>query len=70
MNKTIFVELNYLFCPKYIKAKNENVLTKAIKYQPDDELLVNSDIYLVYLSECLIILEKIMIDIIKRTKRM
>ena len=35
----------YFFFPKYIKAKNEIVLTIAIRYQPDDELLEISDIY-------------------------
>ena len=33
------------FFPKYIKAKNEIVLTIAIRYQPDDELLEISVIY-------------------------
>ena len=32
------IRINYFF-PKYIKAKNESVLTIAIKYQPDVELL-------------------------------
>ena len=41
---------SYCFFPKYIKAKNEIVLTSAIKYQPDDELLEISDIYYWYLS--------------------
>ena len=51
---------NYLFFfPKYIKARNEIVLTIAIRYQPDDELLEISDIYYGVLSEDLIILEKI-----------
>ena len=44
---------------KYIKAKNEIVLTIAIRYQPEDELLEISDIYYVDLSEDLIILKKI-----------
>ena len=51
---------NYLFFPKkYIKARNEIVLTIAIRYQPDDELLEISDIYDGDLSEDFIISEKI-----------
>ena len=46
---------NYFFFPKYIKAKNETVLTIAIKYQPDVELLEISDIYFVDFSDELII---------------
>ena len=34
----------YFVFPKYIKAKKEIVLTIAIKYQPDEELLESSDI--------------------------
>ena len=49
----------YFLPPKYIKAKNEIVLTIAIRYQPDDELLGNSDIQFLYLSEDLIISAKI-----------
>jgi len=45
------------------------VLIKAIKYHPVEELLVNSVIYF-DLSEELIILVNITIDIIKKTKRM
>ena len=36
----------YFVFPKYIKAKKEIVLTIAIKYQPDDELLEISDIFM------------------------
>ena len=51
---------NYLFFfPKYTKARNEVVLTIAIRYQPDDELLEISDIYYGDLSEDFIISEKI-----------
>ena len=39
------IDIGYLFFPKYIKAKNEIVLTIAIRYQPDDELLEISCIY-------------------------
>jgi hypothetical protein len=49
----------YFVFPKYIKAKKEIVLTIAIKYQPDDELLEISDIYFVDFSEDLTIWEKI-----------
>ena len=62
---------NYLFCfPKYIKARNEIVLTIAIRYQPDDELLEISDIYYGDLSEDLIISEKINIEANKNIKSM
>jgi hypothetical protein len=49
----------YFVFPKYIKAKKEIVLTIAIKYQPEDELLEISDIYFVDFSEDLTIWEKI-----------
>jgi len=45
------------------------MLTKAIKYHPVEELLITSVIYF-DLSEVSIILVKITIDIIKKTKRM
>ena len=45
------------------------MLTKAIKYHPDEELLTTSVIYF-DLSEELIIWVNITIDIIKKTKRM
>ena len=53
MNLIIKSEL-YFFWPKYIKAKKDIVLTKAIKYHPVEELLVTSAIYF-DLSEELII---------------
>ena len=49
----------YFVFPKYIKAKKEIVLTIAIKYQPEDELLEISDIYYEDFSEDLTIWEKI-----------
>ena len=60
----------YFFFPKYIKARNEIVLTIAIKYQPDDELLEISDIYYEDLSEDLIISEKINNEANKNIKSM
>ncbi len=45
----------YFVFPKYIKAKKDIVLTIAIKYQPDDELLEISDIYYGDFSEDLTI---------------
>ena len=63
---------NYLSppLPKYIKARNEIVLTIAIRYQPDDELLEISDIYYGDLSEDLIISEKINNEANKNIKSM
>ena len=60
----------FFFPPKYIKAKNEIVLTIAIKYQPDDELLEISDIYCGDLSEDLMISEKINNEANKNIKSM
>ena len=56
--------------PKYIKARNEIVLTIAIRYQPDDELLEISDIYYWDLFEDLIISEKINNEANKNIKSM
>ena len=42
MNLNNFQSVGYLFWPKYIKAKKDIVLTKAIKYHPVEELLVTS----------------------------
>ena len=65
------MNLNYLFfSQKYIKARNEIVLTIAIRYQPDDELLEISDIYYGVLSEDLIISEKINNEANKNIKSM
>ena len=61
--------VSYFFWPKYIKAKKDKVLTKAIKYHPVEELLVTSVIYFDLLEE-FIICVKITIDIIKKTKSM
>ena len=58
------------FFSKYIKARNEIVLTIAIRYQPDDELLEISDIYYGDLSEDLIISEKINNEANKNIKSM
>jgi len=44
------MKIRYFCFPKYIKAKNESVLTIAIRYQPDVELLETSDIYVVKFS--------------------
>ena len=41
----IFQGVLYFFLPKYIKAKKDKVLTRAIKYHPVEELLVTSVIY-------------------------
>jgi len=41
----IFQGVLYFFWPKYIKAKKDKVLTKAIKYHPLEELLLTSVIY-------------------------
>ena len=60
----------FIFFPKYIKARNEIVLTIAIRYQPDDELLEISDIYYGDLSEDLIISEKINNEANKNIKSM
>ena len=49
---------------------NENVLTINIRYQPDEELLEISDIYYGYLSEDLIISEKINNEDNKKIKSM
>ena len=57
-----------IFFQKYIKAKNEIVLTIAIRYQPDDELLEISDIYFGDLSEDFIISEKINNEVNKNIK--
>ena len=63
-----------LFIPpspkKYINPRNEILLTIAIRYQPDDELLEISDIYYWDLSEDFIILEKINNDVNKNIKSM
>ena len=45
MNLNNLKSLSYLFWPKYIRAKKDKVLTKAIKYHPVVELLVTSVIY-------------------------
>jgi len=60
-------KINYFFCPKYIKDKKEIMLTMAIRYQPDVELLEISCIYFGKLYEDLIILEKISNDNNKNT---
>ena len=64
------LKITYCFFPKYIKARNEIVLTIAIRYQPDDELLEISDIYCGDLSEDLMISEKINNEANKNTKSM
>ena len=69
MKLNTYQSLSYLFWPKYIKAKKDNVLTKAIKYHPVEELLVISAIYSDSASEELIICEKIVMDNIKNIKR-
>jgi len=48
MNLNNLSKYIYLFWPKYIKAKKDIVLTKAIKYHPVEELLVTSVIILIY----------------------
>jgi len=54
MKLNTYQSLSYLFWAKYIKAKKDRLLTKAIKYHPVEELLVTSVIFF-HLSEELII---------------
>ena len=69
-HKDKWIWISYFFLPKYIKAKKEIVLTIAIRYQPDDELLEFSAIYSGDLSEDLIISEKINNEANKNIKSM
>ena len=70
MNLNNLKSLSYLFWPKYIRAKKDKVLTKAIKYHPVVELLVNSVIYDYFCLRNLLFERKSQLIALKKTKRL
>ena len=68
MKLNTYQSLSYLFWPKYIKAKKDNVLTKAIKYHPVEELLVTSVISSHFCRRKLLFVRKSQLIALKKLK--
>ena len=68
MNFNNLQSLSYLFWPKYIKAKKDIVLTKAIKYHPVEELLLTSVIYYDFYRNYLLFERKSQLIALKKLK--
>ena len=68
MNLNNLPSVCYLFWPKYINAKKDIVLTKAIKYHPIEEWLVTSVIYSDFYRRNLLFELKSQLISLKKTK--
>ena len=65
MNLNTLQKSKLYFFAKYINAKKDKVLTKAIKYHPVEELIVTSVIYSDYYRRSLLFEKKLQLIALK-----